>query len=39
VWGLIGGRIVWASRIESEYIWLKGVSAELLAQLPEWNAR
>jgi hypothetical protein len=39
--GLIGGLVkaplVGTDRIEGEYIWIRGISKEYLALLPEWN--
>ncbi|NJN57966.1 MAG: hypothetical protein HC879_10940 [Leptolyngbyaceae cyanobacterium SL_5_9] len=40
--GLIGGiarsTLISVDRIEDEYVWIRGVSKEYLALLPEWNS-
>lgn len=37
LYGMIATRMVYASRIDKRFIWLKGVCPEMLAQLPPWN--
>jgi hypothetical protein len=37
IWVSIGATLVRAERIEEDYVWLRGVSKEYLALLPEWN--
>jgi Na+-transporting NADH:ubiquinone oxidoreductase subunit NqrB len=34
-WGVLKGRIVYASKIDKEYVWVSGVGREFLAVLPE----
>ena len=34
--GIYGCRIVYPKRIDGQYVWLKGVSAEFLSEFPEW---
>lgn len=34
--GIFGCRVVYAKRIEGQYVWLKGVSPEFLSEFPEW---
>jgi len=36
IYGLLGARMVTAVRISDEYVWLKGVHPDFLADLPEW---
>jgi len=38
-YGLIAARMVTPTRIDDEYVWLKGVNREFLAELPEWPHR
>jgi hypothetical protein len=35
--GIAGANLVNVDRIEEEYIWIRGVTKEYLAHLPEWN--
>ena len=35
--GITKGYLIKATRIEYEYVWIRGVSKEYLAFLPEWN--
>jgi hypothetical protein len=37
LWGLIGGRVVYAKKIDKEHAWMAGCSRAFLATLPEWN--
>ncbi len=37
VYGVIGSRVVSPKRINSRFIWLKQVSPEYLADLPQWD--
>jgi hypothetical protein len=37
IWGLLAARMVVAKRMTDDYIWLKGVHPDFLAQLPEWT--
>jgi hypothetical protein len=37
IYGLIRGRIVTPRRIDKEHVWLNGVCAEYLENLPDWN--
>jgi hypothetical protein len=39
IYGLVGARMVAPTRIDDEFVWLKGVSREFLADLPEWPYR
>lgn len=36
IWGLVRARMVSPARISDEYVWLKGVHPEFLADLPVW---
>jgi hypothetical protein len=36
--GMIGAQVLVPVRIDKHYIWLKKVSPDYLAELPEWNA-
>ncbi len=36
IWGLVRARMVSPERISDEYVWLKGVHPEFLADLPPW---
>jgi len=36
IYGLVRARMVSPARISDEYVWLKGVNPEFLADLPEW---
>jgi hypothetical protein len=36
IYGLLRARLVSADRIDGDYIWLKGVHPDLLAELPLW---
>ena len=36
IWGLVRARMVSPARISDEYVWLKGVHPDFLANLPEW---
>ena len=33
---VINGRIIAASRIDKEFVWLKGCGPEYLDEFPEW---
>jgi len=35
-WGLLGARMVYAKKIDANYIWLGGVHASFLETLPPW---
>ena len=37
IWGIVGARMVSVSKIDDEYVWLKGVCPEYLDELPEWE--
>lgn len=37
VWGIVRARLVTVTKIDDEYIWLKGVCPEYLDELPEWE--
>ncbi|MFC1834376.1 hypothetical protein ACFL2Q_06545 [Thermodesulfobacteriota bacterium] len=37
VWGFQCARLLTPSRIETDYIWLKGVNRDYLSQLPNWH--
>lgn len=37
LYGLFRARIVVVKCIRNDYVWLKGVNKDFLAQLPEWN--
>ena len=36
IYGLIGSRMVVATRIDDTFVWLKGVNREFLAELRYW---
>jgi hypothetical protein len=36
IWGLVRARMVSPVRISDQYVWLKGVHPEFLADLPQW---
>ncbi len=36
-WGMRGSSMVSVSKIDDEYVWLKGVCPEYLDELPEWE--
>ena len=36
VFGLITTRVAYPSKINDRFVWLKGVNAEYLNQLPQW---
>jgi len=37
LWGLIGGRVVYAKKIDKERAWMAGCGQSYLAALPEWR--
>lgn len=37
VYGAMRSRIVWPSKIDDQYVYLKGVNKSLLAELPQWQ--
>ena len=37
IYGVVRGRIVTPRRIDKEHVWLNGVCAEYLENLPDWN--
>lgn len=37
VYGAMGARMVYASRMTDEYLWINGVHPDFLAPLPEWQ--
>jgi hypothetical protein len=39
IYGLLGARMVAPTRIDDEFVWLKGVNREFLAELPDWPHR
>jgi len=39
VWADLKTRLIYPKRIETDYIWIKGVCEEYLASLPEWEKR
>ncbi len=36
LYGGFGARMIYASRIDERFVWIKGVSREYLAQFPQW---
>jgi hypothetical protein len=39
IWGTVKIPVVAAQRIETDYVWIRGVCQEYLASLPEWETR
>jgi len=39
IWAAPGAKIVTPARIETDYVWLKGVNKDYLAQFPDWSSR
>jgi len=39
IWAAPGAKVVRPARIEGDYIWLKGVNKDYLAQFPDWSTR
>jgi GYF domain 2 len=37
LWGVIGGRVVYAKKIDTEHAWMAGCGQAYLAALPEWR--
>lgn len=37
IWGIVGATIVSATRIDDDYVWIRGVCREYLASLPLWK--
>jgi GYF domain 2 len=39
LWGVIGGRVIYAKKITPDYAWIGGCGKEFLAELPEWSGQ
>jgi hypothetical protein len=37
IYGLVASRLVAPTRITKDYVWLKGVHPDFLAELPPWQ--
>ena len=37
IWGMVKATVVTATRINDDYIWIRGVCKEYLASLPLWQ--
>ena len=35
--GLTRSRLVWATHVEGDYVWIEGVHPDYVAELPEWQ--
>ena len=38
IWGLVKGRLVVATKIDADRVWIAGCGKEFLAEFPEWTA-
>ena len=37
IYGIVGSQVVTPKRIDKRYVWLKRVSPDYLAELPDWQ--